>query len=154
MENEQIPQPPNQLDNFFNITFDTVTRDQIRQAAVWAKVCALCAFVGYGITLVLAFFQRLPTMAGAEGVDFSSFRTRIVLVALLTVIVGGLINYSLYRFATSTIKGMDALDNVNTNEGFNNLRRYFKIYGILLIIVLSFSVLAFLAALLGMGLGQ
>lgn len=151
MENQQLlPESPS-LDNFFNIAFDASMRAQIRQAAVWAKICTLSAFVGYVIVLVVAFFgQYSPELESIEG---NSLRTMSVVSALISTAFGAIINYFLYRFAVATIRGMDSMDNVKTNEGFNNLRIYFKIYGIILIIVLSLAALAFVFAIL-MGLGR
>lgn len=150
MENEQISAEPNPLDNFFNIAFDESIRTQIRTAAIWARICALCAFIGYAVTLVVAFFQQLPYALDSEGIQATGYvRTRLVLFALVGVAFGAIINYFLYRFAAATVRGMDAMDTVSTNQGFNSLRRYFKICGVLLIIGLSLGVLGFLGALLG-----
>ena len=151
MENEQIPPASDALDNYFNISFDTTIRAQIRQAAIWAKVYALCAFIGYGIALIVAFFGRVIPFSSSLGIDdnpafseaMSSFRTSRIIAAVLTAAVGVFINYFLYRFSVSTVNGIDAMDNVTTNQGFGHLRRYFRILGIILIIVLSFMVLAF-----------
>lgn len=151
MENQQLPPESQSLDNFFNIAFDASLRAQIRQAAVWAKICTLSAFIGYGIALVVAFFgQYSPEIEAMEG---NFVRTTSVVSALVTTAFGTLINYFLYRFAVATIRGMDSMDNVKANQGFNSLRIYFKICGILLIIVLSLGALAFLLAIIG-GLGR
>ena len=145
MENQQLPSEHQSLDNFFNIAFDAAMRAQIRQAAVWAKICTLCAFIGYAIALVVAFFgQYSPEIEAVEG---NYVRTTGIVSALISTAFGAIINYFLYRFAVATAKGMDSMDNVKTNEGFNSLRIYFKIYGIILIIVLSLAALGFLFAI-------
>lgn len=151
MENQQLPAESKSLDNFFNIAFDASLRAQIRQAAVWAKICTLSAFIGYAIALVVAFFgQYSPEIEAMEG---NVVRTTSIVSALVTTAIGAIINYFLYRFAVATAKGMDSMDNVRTNEGFNSLRIYFKIYGVILIIVLSLAALVFLFAIIG-GLGR
>ena len=140
MEEQQIPPVPQDLENFFNITFDVVTRAQLRQAAVWAKVATLCAFIGYGVMLIVAFIS--PYMLQSEGAGVTTMATSAsVFGTLIAVAAGVFINYFLYRFAVSSIRGIDSMDSVSTNQGFNNLRRYFKILGICLIIVLCFAVL-------------
>ena len=156
MEDQQIPPATNQPENFFSISFDEATRVQIKQAAVWAKVITLCAFAGYAIALVVAIFGQT-----AYQLDYSSnaeviggyVRTGNMVGVIITIALGVFINYFLYRFAVATAKGMDNMDSVKTNEGFNNLRRYFKIYGVLIIIVLCFVVLGLLFALV-VGLGR
>jgi len=152
MEDQQIPPVTNQLENFFNISFDEATRAQIKQAAVWAKVMTLCAFAGYAVVLVVAIFGQSAYPADSEGL-VSYARTGNMVTVILTVGLGVLINYFLYRFAVATAKGMDNMDSIKTNEGFNNLRRYFKIYGILIIIGLCFVVLAIFTGIAA-GLGS
>jgi hypothetical protein len=54
MENTQLP-TTHQPDDIFGIAFDEATRVQIKQAAQWAKITALCAFIGYGVVLISLF---------------------------------------------------------------------------------------------------
>ena len=152
MEDQQITPASNPLDNFFNIAFDAGTRAQIKQAALWAKICTLCAFVGYAIALVVAFFgqQEVEYSVSSEGVQAGSLvRTTAILSALVSAAIGIFINYFLYRFAVSTARGMDSMDSIRTNEGFNSLRRYFKIYGIIFIIALCVAALGLIAIFIG-----
>jgi len=152
MEDQHIPSSPNQLDNFFNIVFDDAIRSQIRSAASWARICALCAFISAGIGFVVALFARPSATLDTDGGGVSSLvRTTTILSAFISGAISVFINYWLYRFATSTTKGMDAMDSVKTNEGFNDLRTYFKILGVILIIVLSFVALGVLVFLISLG---
>ncbi|HVU96520.1 MAG TPA: hypothetical protein VHE34_14930 [Puia sp.] len=152
MEDQQIPPSSNQLDNFFNISFDDAIRAQIRSAASWARICALCAFISAGVGFVVAIFGRSATTLGTDGVAVSGFaRTGAILGAFISAAISVFINYWLYRFATTTTKGMDAMDSIKTNEGFNDLRTYFKILGVILIIVLSLFALGVLIGLLSLG---
>lgn len=146
MEEQQITPETNPLENFFNIAFDAGMRTQLRQAAVWAKICALCAFIGYAITLIVTIFgQEAAVSDSAEGSTVGNMvQAGRIGTVLISIIIGGIINYFLYRFAVATIKGMNSMDSTRTNEGFNNLRLYFKIFGILLIIVLCICALALL----------
>lgn len=153
MENQQIPQD-SPLDNFFNVAFDESTRAQVRQAAQWAKICALCAFIGYGLALIVAMFGQ-ATVVQNENLRVSGFgRAGNIFGGLISAAIGTCINYFLYRFADSTVAGMDAMDGIKTNMGFNNLRIYFKVCGILLIIVLSLAGLFILFAIIGLGLAR
>jgi len=152
MDSQPTPQTTNSLDNFFNVSLDAATRSQIRQAAVWARVTAICAFGAYAITLIVAFFGRVAALDdSAIGIEVNdSFRINRIIGALITAVIGVIINLFLYRFSQSTIRGIDAMDNVLTNDGFNQLRRYFKILGILLIVAFS---LVILGILIGIGVG-
>jgi hypothetical protein len=147
MENQQIPNGSSSLDNFFNIAFDENTRAEVRKAAQWARICTLCAFIG--IALIVAFFGKTASVETEEGMRVSAFaRTGSIIGTLITVGIGVWINYYLYRFSEATAKGMNAMDSMKTNEGFESLRVYFKILGILLIIGLCFGGLFLLFALL------
>jgi len=144
MENQQTPTESSSLDNFFNISFDESTRAQVRKAAQWARICALCTFIGYGITLITVFFGKSASVDSELG---GAYRAGSIIGSLIVVAVGVWIYLFLYRFATATAKGMDAMDSIKTNEGFDSLRRFFKILGILLIIGLSIAALAILISL-------
>jgi hypothetical protein len=150
MENQQIPTDSGSLDNFFNISFDEATRGQIRKAAQWARICALCTFIGYGVSLIVTFFGKQTELTETEsGIQITSaYRAGAILGSLLVVGIGVWIYYFLYRFAISTAKGMDTMDSIKTNEGFDSLRRFFKIVGILLIIGFSLFMLIALLSLL------
>jgi len=142
MENQQIPTESSSLENFFNISFDESTRAQVRKAAQWARICALCTFIGYGISLIVVFFGKTASVETEDGIGVgNAYRVGSIIGSLIVVAVGVWIYLFLYRFATATAKGMDAMDSIKTNEGFDSLRRYFKILGILLIIGLSLAVL-------------
>jgi hypothetical protein len=147
MENTQPP-ITNQPEDFFSIAFDEATRVQIKQAAQWAKIIALCAFIGYGVVLIVAIFAPRGYSIDNDAVLGSYVQTGNLVGVILSTALGTFINYFLYRFAAATVKGMDTMNPISTNEGFDSLRRYFKILGILIIIVLSIAVLAMLIGVL------
>ena len=158
MEN-QPPEIINQLDNFFNISFDANMRAQVRQVALWARICALCAFAGYVITLVVAIFGTRDYSLEAEGFSFGAyFRSGTaggsIAGVVISAIIGSIINYFLYRFAVATARGVESMDTLEVNEGFNNLRIYFKIFGIILIVSLSLVALGILVAIVAFGIGR
>ena len=152
MEDQQTLPPANALDNFFNIALDAGTRAQIKQAAVWAKISALCTFIGYGVALLVAIVGPGTFSNDSEqGARINAaVRAGNILGVLVTIAIGAIVNYFLYRFAVSTARGMDSMDTIKTNEGFNNLRIYFRITGILLIVLLSIAVLAVLILTAGL----
>ncbi len=55
---------------------------------------------------------------------------------VITIIIGGAINYFLYRFGVEGSKGIESMDVPKLNEGLNSLRtRILSILGVLTIIV-------------------
>ena len=151
MEEQQIPSESNPLENFFNIALDTGIRAQIKQAATWARICALCAFIGYGVALIVAIFGRAAADSGESESVGNMVRIGRIGFVLVSILIGGAINYFLYRFAVATIKGINDMDNITTNDGFNSLRTYFKICGIILIIVLCLCALGMLVLVASIG---
>ena len=141
MENE------NKLDDFFNLKFDNNSRETLRTIAVWARICAICAFVGYGIAILAAIIGR--TQARASLSDASSSLTVMsrggaIAGAFISALIGCAINYFLYRFAVDAKQGIDNLDQTKLNEGLNSFKTYFKILGIIILIVLGIFALAIL----------
>jgi len=151
MENQDQPEiTHNELDNFFNLSFDANAREQLKQISLWAKICTLSTFAGYLISLVVAIFGHKDYSMEAEGFSFGGYIRSGTSIGgvLFTILAGGIINYFLYRFAVDTGQGVQSMDNMKLNTGFNNLRIYFKIFGIILIVVFSLLVLLFMFGLI------
>lgn len=133
------PEVVNDLDNFFNISFDNTVCEELKQCSLWAKIVAISSFAGYLILLYLWLFGH--GRAGLGGVMSS--------VLGVTVVGGGAIaNWYLYRFAARIGRGVSSMDAVPVNQGFSGLRQYFKIAAIILIIDVCFFIVAFLYGLL------
>lgn len=146
----------NKLDNIFNLSFDLSARDQLKKIALWARICALCAFAGYAISLIVVLFGRKNFDLEAEGFTVGGYLRKGSSLSgvLVSIIIGGTINYFLYRFATSAKQGVESMDLLKLNEGLGSLRTYFKIFGILLVICLSFVGLAVIVGVLALGMGR
>ena len=132
MENQEQAEPVTDLDNFFHLSFDTASRDQLKQIAMWAKICSITGLIGYLIQLYEWLFghSRLGASLGGGvlGVLFN-----------ISVIGGGaVVNYFLYRFAVSVSRGVQNTDALHVNSGFNSLRLYFRAAGILVIAIICF----------------
>jgi uncharacterized BrkB/YihY/UPF0761 family membrane protein len=151
MENQPQPEIVNELDNFFNISFDANSREQLKQIALWSKICSICAFAGYIVSLVVAIFGHRNLSLEADGFSFGAYfrsSNNSLVGVLITVVIGGIVNYFLYRFAVAVGEGVENTDALKVNTGFNSLHIYFKILGIGLIIALSLLLLVFLFALI------
>lgn len=139
MENPDQPELTNELDNFFNLSFDAIGRDHLKQIALWSKIASIAALVSYAILLYLAIFGHSLLASGNV----------LSLLLNLTVVGGGAtVNYFLYRFATAVNRGVQNTDALYVNSGFNSLRLYFKTAGILAIIVLSLLLIAIIVVVL------
>lgn len=136
-----------QRDTLSDLSIDNTARQYLLTAATWARIIAVIGFIGAAISLLQA------VIGGSEVARASSMAyTGGVLVSMLFVAVVVVINIFLLKFANNTLKGLDDVNQLRFNEGVNNLRTYFKIVGILLIIVVSLVVLFVLLFVAGTAL--
>lgn len=110
-------------DEIIDAPFSQKLKDNTRTAAVWARLSAIFAFISAGISLLQSLRQ---------GSIFSAF-----IVAAINVTIA----IFLFNFGNQTKKGLDNIDQPELEEGFNSLRRYFKILTIFLIVCVSLGIL-------------
>ena len=135
----------NQPENFFNLGVDAHAHDYLKDAANWAKVIAIVAFVSAGLSIFSAFL-------GKSGVSTAMSIAAAVIFSLVVAGISIAINLFLLKFAQNTASALTIKNQEQFNEGINNLRIYFKILGIIIIIVLSLLVLFLLFYVLGRGI--
>lgn len=117
-----------------NIHFKLEVTPKIKQdfttAAVWASIVAIVGFISAAISLL----------------------NGLLLGALVSVVISAgiavLLNVYLFQFGKASKKAIENNDATQLDEGLINLKTYFKIYGILMIIVIVFFVFALLMALI------
>lgn len=130
----------NDLDNFFNLRFDSNACDQLRQCALWAMIGAIVNFVLCAILLYLWLFT-------SGGISSDSVAIRAV--SNMAGIGGGITaSVSLFRFAIHARRGLRSLDALPINQGFSNLRRYFKVNAVFIIVGMGLLVLAFIIGII------
>ena len=118
----------NQLDNFFNINIDHEAHQYLKTASFWARFIAIIGFIGAGISLVNII------MTGAANI-FS------IIPAIIGIAVAVVLNTFLIRFANKMSIGLSTMNIGDFEEGTNQLRAYFKTFGIILIVVLAICVI-------------
>src|ERR1700722_6179980 len=98
----------NQPDSFLKVTFDDNAREQLKTIALWAKICALCAFISYAVALIVAVFAKTRSVSfGGENLTVTSYaRAGAIAGAIISAVIGCAINYFLYRFATDAKQGL------------------------------------------------
>lgn len=132
----------NSADNTFDLEVDATAREHLRSITSWARIIALIGFINTALSLVGLI------KAGPEGGAFA-----IALVfGLVFVAIMVMIYLFLLRFANHTAASLQTDNQEGFNYGIDSLRSYFKIIGILLIIVVSLVCLGFL--LFGLGVAM
>jgi hypothetical protein len=125
-----------QEDLFSDLSFDNTAKQHIRSAATWAMTIVVVAVISYIIVLVQAFTKDPTFVRPSEGFDMKFMMNNdSISSALITVGLGILINFFLFRFASLAKTAVDGLNQRKLISGFNSLKVYFVIMSILMIIV-------------------
>lgn len=131
----------NSLDNVFSLKINRDARIELGILATWARLTAILAFVTYGLSF-LALIIKAGRLSATELISQ-------LLGALIGGALGVAINYFLYRFAVNARNALQGENQIELDLSLNDLRTYFKILGILSIIVCALLVIVMLFALLG-----
>jgi uncharacterized membrane protein len=138
-------QPENESRLFTDLELDPAARSHIRSMARWAMITVACSVVSYVISLISAFNASHRTVARTEGFDYLPMKmagSSTIGTAIISVAVGLLINYFLFRFASQARAGVEGLSQQQLNRSFNNLKSYFMATSIIIIIVFIVALLA------------
>ena len=139
-----MEQNSSQGNNLFNLSIEGPTRELLVSIATWARIIAIVGFISAGLSLLEVILGKAD--AGGAALVGSGLFT------LLVVAISVVLNVFLFRFAKHTLTSLSNMSQVQFNEGANNLKTYFKIYGIFIIIVLVIAIIAVLAYGAGRGL--
>lgn len=120
-------------------------KSHLNEVSKWANISAIAGFIALGVSLV-STFSSLSKVAGTRGASGS-----IIMGALITATISLLLNITLLQAATNLKKGLVMTDQNFFGVGLSKLATYFKIIGVILIVILSLIILALLfGGLIGM----
>lgn len=140
------------------ISVDSIAREQLSEAARWARFLAIMGFIGCGIiviagilmTLFASFMSQVSTGYSYSGRPVQTFG-RSALIGILYVI-GSAVFYVrclyLYRFANKMRTALRERDQQELNESFRNLKKMFRFNGILTIVIVALYVIILFAAMI------
>jgi len=126
--------------SLFDLSIDETAKDHLRRICSWTLVIVITAVIGYVVAIVKAFTPKTQVVQ-SEGFGVSLSTGQGIGSVIFGIIVGLLINYFLYQFANLTKKGVNGMSQTDLNAGFYNLKIYFVIISVLVIIVLAFVLL-------------
>ncbi len=121
----------NNMNDISTLEVSPKLRSDLREAAVWGRVIAILGLCSSALSLI------------------ASFKRGMVFFTLISAAVSIFIYLYLLKFGSQTKKGLETNDQQMLNDGLRNLNTYFKIAGIILIIVIIICVLAFIFLMLG-----
>lgn len=139
MENQQSSE------HLFGLSISEETKQELKTLATWARITAIAAFVGYGLGLIVAFIGKRSGDFEVSG----AAKVGNIIGAIIALAIGVALNLYLFNFAKSTLASIHSADANSLENGFHNLRMYFKFLGILFIIILVCLGLVIVFAVLG-----
>lgn len=131
------------------LTLSDSAKEDLHTIAKWTTFLSILGFVALGLSVILSLFigTFLSMMgAGGEGLPFPPIVLSVAYL-IIPVIYFFPILY-LYRFSNKAKVALKQENRETLAEAIANLRSHYKFIGILVVIVLSFYVLAFLASLI------
>jgi len=130
--------------SLFDLSIDETAKDHLRRICSWTMVIVITAVIGYVVAIIKALMPKTQVIQ-SEGFGVSVGAGQNLGSVIFGIIIGLLINYFLYQFANLTKKGVNGMSQTDLNTGFYNLKIYFVIISIMVIIALAIVLLAFLA---------
>ena len=127
--------------SIFNFGLGEASREQLKKIAYWAGINAVLSLVSTGLSVII-FFKDMGTVRssylfmGANTQNGSSLFFQLLFALLL--------NITLYKSSVYLKKGIANSDQPELNKGLAQLRTYFKIFGILMILVIAIIIIAVL----------
>jgi hypothetical protein len=140
---------PNTESNLFDLQVDHEVTGYLGETARWAKFIAIIGFICCGLIAIFSFFigsiysstiDRLGAGSGAS----TALSGGITVLYLAMAVVYFFPCLYLFRFAVKMQVALRSNDQPQLIQSFRNLKSCYKYMGILLIIVLGISVLAFI----------
>ena len=129
-------------DNFNEEELGLEVRSAFLETVKWSK--GLVIIVGIILGLSLLMFLGIALMAGEDG--FAIF----LLAGIMCL--GGIPFYYLYQFTTKTKTAIESLDDVLFTSALQNLKSFFKFWGILTLFLIAYYVFAI--CFIGIGMSE
>lgn len=118
-----------------DMPLDDTGRMHLRGIASWAMIIVVTSVLGYVLSII-TLFRPAEMLAPVEGFSRSVPVERNAGGTIITILIGLVINFFLYRFATSSRAAITAIDSARLSSGIRNLKFYFVITSLLLLLAL------------------
>lgn len=136
-------------DNFDGLRVTNEMKRNWLSTSKWARFFAILGFVIVGLYLLLlgslgAIFETLSALSGNPmlGMMVGPMMTYIMVFIAIMLLVQAAYHYYHLRFANDMKNSLEFTDQTAFEQSWKNLRNHFRIFGILIIVVLVFYVIA------------
>jgi hypothetical protein len=141
----------------FELQLDQPSINYLSEAARWCRFLSIIGFIYCGFMVIFGLFfstvmKMMPTVGdtGMSAVGTSFLGVFIIIISLIMFFPA----LYLWNFSSKIRKAFSNNDQPLLTESLKNLKSFFKFYGIILIVVLSFYALALIAAIIGALVGR
>jgi hypothetical protein len=132
-----------------DLRIDSITQSYLSETAKWTNFLGIMGFIFSGLIAIAAFFMGtiLTTTMNTYGNGGTAIGGGVITVVyLILAAVNFFMALFLYRFAQKMKIALQANDQLTLNESFLNLKKLFKLAGILTIVYLAFLALIIIIA--------
>ena len=127
----------NLLADVFEAELNEEGQAALSEMARWGYINAVVGFISLGISLVVTLITFAKIAGGAAAVT--------LMASLVSTVISFVLNITLYNSSQSITRSIQNADQGEFVMGLTRLRTYFKILGILTIIVLVIGAFALIA---------
>jgi hypothetical protein len=143
------------LNNDLQVT--PLSQNFLSEAAKWGKFLSVMGFIFCGFLAIAAFFMpalysKLTAFNQIPSDVVGATATLITVIYLMLAVLLFFPCFYLNKFSVKMRIALNSISQENFEESFRNLKSLLKFYGIFTIILLSFYVLAFIIAMLGLAM--
>ncbi len=138
----------NNTSSIFNFNMDEESRSLLSTISLWANINAIAGLVSAALTV--SFFVVTLVRLSRLGGSASDLVGLMIIWPLISLMVSLAVNIILLQAASNIRKGIDTSSQEYFETGITKLAVYFRIVGIVTIVVIVFVVLAFLFSVLAM----
>lgn len=121
-------------DNFNEEELDTATKNAFLETVKWSKWVVI--FGGGFVFLMAVLLLGVLVAGGRMGED--------AIISILVLIFTGIPFYYLYQFSKKTKEAIETSDDVLFTTGLQNLKSFFKFWGVLTLLFLAYYLIAML----------
>lgn len=129
------------------IEIEEETLKDLDKTRKWTMFLAILGFIGIGLLVIIGLFAGIFLSVFNTGnmpVGFPEWIIFLIILVLTAIYFFPVL--FLFKFSKHTSNAVKNLDKIELHKAFKNLKKYYVYIGILIIIVLSLYVVAFIAA--------
>ena len=130
--------------SIFDLHLDGESKRLFRSISIWVTLVAVCGF----ITLASSCFTYAKLIYMMQAILPYNMMILYCVALLVYVIMAFFLNYFLFQFGSNSRKAMVRNDQQHFNAGLRNFKLYIRFLGILIIVVICFVLLVFVAGML------